>query len=178
MWKIADQKLSFFDMAFTMILKICFWIITSVEKLCCLKSHKFQIKCRDSAEPCWADLWIGASYLQEQKLVSLRISANTSQKSNRSLSVTFSHRCMKVRPGPHVIILHLIFDANMEVLCNWMYSWRFLTAYHYIRRIFKRQEEALFKLFCMKERLGPHVMKVYCLLLYLRSLFVIPRWLS
>ena len=60
-----------------------------------------------------------------------------------------------------MIILQRILNAKMAVLYKLLYSQRFYTAYHYIRLIFKRQDEAFFAFFCMKERLSPHVIKVY-----------------
>ena len=49
-------------------------------------------------------------------------------------------------------------SAKIEVLYKLLYRKRSKTEYHIcIKPDFKCQEEALFKFFCMKERLGPHV---------------------
>ena len=68
---------------------------------------------------------------------------------------------MKLRLRPHVIILHWIWNAKIEVLYILLYRKRFHTAYYHIRLNFKFQEEALFKIPCVKESLRPHVIKVY-----------------
>ena len=58
----------------------------------------------------------------------------------------------------------------MEALYNLLYRERFWTAYHYIGLIFKHQEEALFKFFCMKERVSLHAIMVYFILTFIREI--------
>ena len=59
-----------------------------------------------------------------------------------------------------MIILYWILYAKMVALHKLLYRKRFQTAYDYRRLHIKRQEEALIKFFCMKERLRPHMKKV------------------
>ena len=53
-------------------------------------------------------------------------------------------------------------SAKIEVLYKLLFRKRFKTEYHCIEPDFKCQEGVSFKVFCMKERLGPHVKTVYC----------------
>ena len=77
----------------------------------------------------------------------------------KSANRLFSDCCMKLRL--YVVILYFILNAKMEVLYKLLCRKRFQTSYLYIRPIFRRQETTLFKFFCMKERLGLHMIKVY-----------------
>ena len=54
-----------------------------------------------------------------------------------------------------------ILNTKIEVLYKSLHRKRFQSAYRHIGPVFKREEEAFLKFFCTRERLCPHMIKVY-----------------